>query len=71
MAIFDTVKVLVSRASDLAGLAKNVMGAFGAIASGNLSSAAVAVENSLVTGIKVGRSLVSNSKPSCHSREQL
>jgi Domain of unknown function (DUF4157) len=53
LAIFDTVKVLVDRARDIASLVSNVMGAFSAIAGGNLASAALAVENSLVSGIKV------------------
>jgi hypothetical protein len=53
LAIFDTVRVLIDRGRDIVSLASNVMGAFSAIASGNLASAAIAVENSLVSGIKV------------------
>jgi Domain of unknown function (DUF4157) len=53
LAIFDTVKVLIERGKDIVSLASNVMGAFSAIASGNLATAAIAVENSLVSGIKV------------------
>jgi hypothetical protein len=53
LAIFDTVRVLIDRGRDIVSLASNVMGAFSAIASGNLATAAIAVENSLVSGIKV------------------
>jgi hypothetical protein len=58
LAIFDTVKVLIDRGRDIVSLASNVMGAFGAIASGNLATAAIAVENSLVSGIKVALDFV-------------
>jgi Domain of unknown function (DUF4157)/Novel toxin 15 len=53
LAIFDTVRVLIDRGRDIVSLASNVMGAFSAIAGGNLATAAIAVENSLVSGIKV------------------
>jgi DNA/RNA non-specific endonuclease len=53
LAIFDTVRVLIDRGKDIVSLASNVMGAFSAIAGGNLATAAIAVENSLVSGIKV------------------
>jgi Domain of unknown function (DUF4157) len=58
MAIFDTVRVLIDRARDISSLVSNVMGAFGAIAGGNVSSAAIAVESSLVSGIKIALNFV-------------
>ncbi len=57
-AIFDTVSVLVSKASDIAGLVQNVMGSFAAIAAGNVSSAATAIERSLLSGMRVALDFV-------------
>ncbi len=57
-AIFDTVGVLVSKASAIASLVTSVTGSFAAIAAGNLSSAAVAIEKSLSGGMRVALDFV-------------
>ncbi len=57
-AIFDTVSVLVSKASAIASLVSSVTGSFAAIAAGNLSSAAAGIERSLSGGMRVALDFV-------------